>query len=187
MVAHGKGKYWMRYCIYSTSLFFILLSCGEKQMPWRLDSEYSMFLTIMAPNYKAMTYSDISDTVDAIRIYRINQKHDDMYSLSELFTKELVFETKDKKFIRKIILAAQDEIMHADCIRIQDQETYHVIAFDNTFMRAGYFIINICKGNGNEYGIVRPLQKRGGSSIYYNKSLIQIFKEELYIMKKKVE
>ena len=156
--------YLVIFCIGVILLFFAIdftiVRYKDVKIPWRLDAEYSMYLTIMATNYKTMTGSNSSDTVDAIRIYRIRQKHSDMYDLSKLFTKELVFETKDKQFIKRFILAAQDEIMHVEnCFRSQDQETFHIAAFDNTFMRAGYFLFNVCNVKGDEYGIIQSLQK----------------------------
>lgn len=160
------------------------MSCNKSKDYWRLDSEYSEYLTITAPNYKAKMGHNSADTVDALRIYKVDQKHNDMYSLSELFTKELVYESKDKKVIREFLLAGQEVIMHLDCKRDQDEETFHIIALDNTFMRTGYFLVNVCNVNGAKYAIIHPLQKGGGSSIYYNKALIPIFEDQLHLISK---
>jgi len=67
---------------------------------------------------------------------------------------------------------------------MKDAESFHIIALDNTFMRAGYFLVNLCNVNGIKYVIIHPLQKGGGSSIYYNKALIPILEDELHLLPK---
>lgn len=156
-------------------LIYPLLKSGyiTNKPPWRLDAEYSEQLTIDAGTSGSL----LAKTVDVIRVYRTFQKHDDMFSLSELFKNDLVFESTDKQFIHRFVLAAQQIIMHIDCKKNKDNEYYHVILLDNKQMRAGYFLFIRCEGG--QYAIVRSLQKNGGSSIFYNSSLLQIFKEEL--------
>lgn len=152
--------------------------CNTNKTPWHLDAKYSEQLTIDA----GMDGSAISKTVDAIRIYRNQQKHDDMYSLPELFEKDLLFESTDKKLIQRFVLAGQQIIMHIDCNRNKENEYYHVILLDNKQMRAGYYLFIRCEGE--QYAIIRSLQKGGGSNIYYNSSLLQNFKRELHIIGK---
>jgi hypothetical protein len=119
----------------------------------------------------------IAKTVDAIRIYRTFQKHDDIFGLDDLFKKDLVFESKDKQFVERIVIAAQQTIMHLDCERNPAGEHFHVVLLDNKEMRAGYFLLIRCEGG--QYAIIRSLQKGGGSSIYYNSSLLQLLNKEL--------
>jgi len=154
--------------------------CNINREPWRIDSEYSENLTIMATNYAAKTGYNIADTIDSIRIYRIPTKKKDMYRLSTLFKEDLVFETKDKQFIKQFILSAQDTIMSLHgCYENQDQETFHIVVLDNTLKRAGYFMYSLCTIKEGRYGIVVPLQKGGGSSIYFNKALVPILEENI--------
>lgn len=164
-------------------LVYPLLKSGynTNKTPWRLDAEYSEQLTIDA----GISGSLIAKTVDVIRVYRTFQKHDDMFSLSELFKKDLVFESTDKQFIQRFVLAAQQIIMHIDCKKNKDNEYYHVILLDNKQMRAGYFLFIRCESG--QYAIVRSLQKSGEASIYYNSSLLQIFKEELKLIPKSIQ
>lgn len=154
-------------------LAYPLLKSGyNSKTSWRLDADYSEQLTIDS----GITGSIQANTVDVIRIYRTFQKHDDMFSLHELFKKDLVFESADKQFIKKFILAAQQIIMHIDCNRNKDGEYFHVVFLDNKQMRAGYFLFIRCESD--QYAIVRSLQKSGGANIYYNSSLLQIFKSK---------
>ena len=91
--------------------------------------------------------------------------------------KNLVFESKDKQFAERIVIAAQQTIMHLDCKRNTAGEHFHVILLDNKQMRAGYFLLIRCEGG--QYAIIYSLQKGGGSSIYYNSSLLQLLNKEL--------
>ena len=163
-------------------LLFFFIGCENSMESWRLDYEYSEYLTIMSTDYKSRYGYNSSDTVDGLRIYRTKQKHYDMYSLNELFSKELVYESKDKQFIKNFIEASQEAIMSLNCVSDNEKETFHIIAFNNKSMHAGYYLVNVCSSNSLKYVIIHPLQKEGGSSIYYNSSLIPLLKEKLHLI-----
>lgn len=156
-------------------------ACAESNIPWRLDSLYSEYLTIKAPNYRAMTGNDIADTADAMRIYKTRRTSREMFSLSHLLNEDPIYESKDKQLIKGFISAAQETIMNApNCFEHRDPDTFHVVVFDNTFMRAGYFLVIKCTANNEKFGIISPLMKGGGGSIYYSRSIIT-FLEKLNI------
>jgi hypothetical protein len=163
-------------------LFSFYLSClllasfagCQGRTPWRLDPEYSEYLTIKAVDYKEMTGHSSASSVDALRIYRISGSGNDMFSLDELFKRDFLFETRDKEFITNFLIATQDQTTPTGvCQNIPSGDTLHVVLFDNTFMRAGYFLFKKCKAAETEYGVVLSLQKGGGSNIYYTRSLVQ--------------
>lgn len=157
-------------------------ACAESNIPWRLDSLYSEYLTINASNYRAMTGNDIADTTDAMRIYKTSGTGRKMFSLSHVLNEDPIYESKDKQLIKGFISAAQETIMSVpNCFEHRDRDTFHILVFDNTFMRAGYFLVIKCTADNERFGIISPLQKGGGGSIYYSRSVITIL-EKLNIL-----
>lgn len=149
---------------------------NTSKAPWSLDAQYSEQLTIDAD----INSSSIVKTVDVIKIYKTTQSHDDMLDLNDLLKKKLVFESSDKNFIEQFILSSQQIIMHVDCKRNMRNEYFHVVLIDNNNKHAGYFLFVECEDG--QYAIIRSLQREGGSSIYYNSSLLQLFKNELRLI-----
>jgi len=154
------------------------IACAESNTPWRLDSLYSEYLTIKAPNYRAMTGNDIADTADAMRIYKTQKTDREMFSLPHLLNEDPIYESKDKQLIRGFISAAQETIMNApNCFEHRDPVVFHVVIFDNTFMRAGYFLVIKCTSDNEKFGMISPLMKGGGGSIYYSRSIITVLEK----------
>lgn len=158
-----------------------LIGCMRERMPWQLDLQYSRYLTVMASEYEKMSGTKSANTVDALRIYKITDKGYKWYNLKELFTKNLVFETKDKQFIRNFVLTAQEDVRDLNsCNRVYrnlEFDQFYVVMFDNTFMRTGYFLFTVCHSRGKEYGeILVPDESGFGPIGYYNESLISILK-----------
>ncbi|MSP36902.1 MAG: hypothetical protein EXR70_00245 [Deltaproteobacteria bacterium] len=131
--------------------------CQDKwKAPWRLDSKYSDYLTTMAWDYKMIAGHGSANTVDGMLIYKIGDKIPNganrIFSLEELFERDILYESRDKEFIRKFLEAAQDEVKPTPTEACQidwNEASLHVILLDNTFMRAGYFIFRTCKNADN--------------------------------------
>ncbi len=166
--------------------------CSQCNLPWRLDYNYTHYLTIKTNEYPSTPGFDIYDTVDGLRIYKERSIDYEWYGLKNLFKKELVFETTDRRYIKEILLAKQkwmvvgdweDAIMTTEeasegCGRRQERELdwFYVVMFDNTFMRAGYFLTTFCKSRDKEYMNILVIDSSGfGPISYYNESLIPIF------------
>lgn len=150
------------------------------KIPWILDTNYSGYLTMNSSIYNFYSKKSITTTVDGLRIYKISQKKIKLVSLSELIEREFVYETTEKEFIKKFIDATHEEIESTkhECVQLND-DTYHVIVIDNTFMRLGYFIFKHCKDGDEEYVRIYPYYNHEISIHYYSKKLLPIFKNEL--------
>ena len=121
--------------------------------------------------------NDIGDTADAMRIYKTKGTENRKFDLSYLLTEDFIYETKDKTLIKEFISTAQETIINIPkCSEHRDRETFHLLVFDNTFMRAGYFLVIKCTVDNEKFGIISPLQK-GGGSIYYSRSVITILEK----------
>ena len=162
--------------------FFIILFLfapikADNKSEWILDPLYSANLTIMSTNYKAITNSDIFDVIDFIKIYKNNDCKDAILTLPEIVSKQLIFESKNKEIIKKIISSAQVELTHVPgCCQAKMRENFYILAFNEREKRAGYFILSRCKVNAEETGIIRPFQEGDSSTIYFNKSLIGVLR-----------
>jgi hypothetical protein len=135
--------------------------CGRDQernggnAPWLQDAIYTEYLTMNAADYKLMTGYSSASTVDGLRIYKIANPRPDMFKLDDLLKRDFRYESRDKELIRKFLEAAQDRIgSMGGCKEDPNEASYHVILNDNTFMRAAYFVLTICKSSDGEYGLV---------------------------------
>lgn len=151
------------------SLIGILsLACAQEGV-YRLDPEYSEFLTIMAGTYRVMESAEVADTVDLLRIYRVQQQHFDMYSLRQLASKSLVFQSEDKAEIRQLIRAVAERVEIPDCARERSFPLLHVVAFDREQSRVGYFTVVPCVASDQAYGQISNLRTSG---VYYNQEFL---------------
>ncbi len=166
--------------IFGLLLLFCIISCfcllgdiyAEHDRGWKLDPDYSANLTIMSTNYKAISGLNISESVDMIKIFKNDSCDGEILSLGDIFSKELVFESKDKELIGSILASAQVEETHvAKCYQNKQCDNFYVVAFDKKRNRTGYFIFYYCKLSDQLIGIIRPFQHGDCSTIYYNKSL----------------
>lgn len=163
-------------------LCFVLTGCcKEDTTPWKISEDYSEWLTVAVGNYKVITGGkykvmpgrNSAETVEALQIYRYTDRLTPRYNLSWIFDQELVFETEDKEFINRFFMAAQKRI-ESICPR-WSEEKHYVVALDNTYMRAGVFILHTCEIDGITSGIIEYYSI--SNSIYRNSALIEIFKE----------
>src|SRR5262245_53532662 len=143
------------------------------QAPWRVDAVYTDYLTVMASTYKDIMGVGSSSTVDGMRIYKISNERNNMFSLDELFKRDFLYESRDKEFIRKFLEAAQDNTKGiGNCQFDPNEARLHMILLDNTFMRAGYFLFMTCKIADREYGVVKTLH----GDFYLTKSLLPLIR-----------
>ena len=176
-----------RYKLIIIIIFFLLLntifiSCSDdiNEIQWKIDVEYSFSLTSAGRSYKILNAENPYNTVDEIRIYKIVEGGRSMYSLSDLFKKELIYKTKDKQNIKNIVLAAQEVIREVPGLKHKRSvENYHVVMLDNDKMRAGCFIYCTRQIDDTIYGEIMSYQP--GSSFYHNEELLQVF-ENLKIL-----
>ncbi len=162
--------------------FFLGNTKAKNKDEWKLDPEYSANLTIMSTNYRAITGLEISNSVDIIKVFKNDSCDGDILNLSKIFSKELVFESKDKDFIERFMTSAQVEETHVEkCYQNKRCGNFYVVAFDGAHNRAGYFILYQCEITGRHIGIIRPFQQGDSSTIYYNNSLINLMKSEKII------
>lgn len=189
----GKRKnaflYLLKFFILCISAIFIFISSDilideykSSKIPWQIDYDYSFALA---------SSNAIEDEVDTLRIYRTSGKRKALrpkYIKHKLFGQELVFETKDRGFIRRFISAIQEDIMRVDnCRAVRGEngkgEVFHVVALHEKSMRAGYLFLDRCRTDtGEEYIICETIYSSG---LFYNKPLLGILREELHLIKDK--
>ena len=150
-------------------LCFFVSSCWAWDSTWSLDGRFSFKLIF--------NYASSTNAVDAIQIYKteVNKEHDHILPLHTLRQMSLIYETREKEDIVnffKLFTPFLDPPLKEECSRKNRKEVYHVIAFDHTMLRVGYFRYYPCSG-GN-YGVVRPLDDDG---LFQNTKLPSFFNE----------
>lgn len=177
-------------------LYYVCIQCGKGNLLWHLDYNYTYSQTIQGPEYATTPGFKATDIVDGLRIYKERRKGYGWYGLRELLEKELVFETNDKDYIVEFLRAAhqwmmvgdwEDKVMDTEEAskgcgqghwKEQEFDRFYVVMFDNTFMRAGYFMVVLCNSQDREYiNILMPDKSGFGPISYYNDSLIPILRK----------
>ncbi|NIR17920.1 MAG: hypothetical protein GWN86_30080 [Desulfobacterales bacterium] len=107
MVRPWQSKSFRLLSVLAAILLFLVLldyvctQCGKGNILWHHDYNYTYFLTIENPEYATAPGFRVIDIVDGLRIYKEKRKGYMWFGLRELFEKELVFETNDKRYIRE--------------------------------------------------------------------------------------
>ena len=150
------------------------ITCTQYDSGWKTDSRYSWYLTISSSNYYRLTGTKSSDTVDVIQVYVTDKTDDPFLPLDVLWSKQLVYESREKRFIDRFFIAAQSETEVDGCHWNLSDVVFHVIAYDKMLMRVGYFHYYPCTIDEVQYGTIRPIDDPG---IYYTAELPKIFEE----------
>ena len=149
-------------------------SCYDSDGHWMVDARYTWYLTFFPEHYYKLTGCDISDTVDAIQIFVTDMDGDSFLPISTIRQKKLVYESRDKKFIDRFFVATQSKVEVEGCSYNNIKEVFHILAYDKTLMRVGYFHYYPCIIRGIHYGKIRPIDDPG---LYYSTELAKIFQE----------
>jgi hypothetical protein len=129
--------------------------------PWRVDGEYGSALTLAAPNYLVEMGSDITETADALQIYCVRQHHADFFAVNEILHRKVAFESRDRAHIITFLHAIQQGKDAQGALSPIQSDKWHVLVFDRTLLRVGYFWISWWSDGLENYGFVQTLDGSG--------------------------
>jgi hypothetical protein len=175
----GTFRDGLKIVFLSILISLISLSCSNPDGPWTVDFEYTHDLTSTASTYMAITGRRSYEYVDVIQIYRTDVKEDEVFGLNSLRRKEFFLESRDKDFIDDFLMKVQSNVMDSleGCkLPGPEEKVLHILAFDTTLLRVGYFRYYECPVNDRTYGIIRVPDYDLTDTIYYSAELPEYFR-----------
>ncbi len=107
-------------------------------------------------------------TVDALQIFRTPKGKEYIYTVNEIRSQELVYETTRPKDILALFRATR-LISKDNCDITESDFVFFILAFDRDLMRVGFVKYFPCKRNGLGY-----YQKWKTNSIYFSSELANL-------------
>jgi hypothetical protein len=163
----------------SIFISLISLSCSNQDGAWTVEGSYSSDLTTASSTYEAITGRKSYEFVDVIQIYRTDMKEYNIVGLRPLRQKEFFLESREKDFIDDFFRRVQSNVTGRldGCKRPGPEEkVLHILAFDTTLLRVGYFRYYECTVDDKTYGVIRPI---GDGGVNYSTELPEYFQSLL--------
>ena len=158
----------------SVALFLLqpLAGCGQVPAVPSIDVRYSEFLSVLGDNYRAISGTDSASTVAVLQIF--SSDSDDVSSLSRATQGQLLFESRQREVIDRLLLSVQqrDLISAASC-DLKSAPAWILVAHDSALFRAGVIRLYVC-GEGDEAVLgVRPV---GDAAITYSRGALNVLR-----------
>lgn len=150
----------------------LLVGCGDVRAVPPVDVRYSELLSVLGYNYRAISGTDSSATVAVLQIF--SRGGDDVSSLRDATQGQLLFESREREVIDRLISAVQqrDPTPAASC-DFESGPTWILVAHDAALFRAGVIRLYIC-GEGAEAVLgIRPV---GDAAITYSSDALSVFR-----------
>jgi hypothetical protein len=154
----------MKKLIYGTLLAVLLLSACTKEdhSGWFMDESFSVKLIHSWGNPPIINQQDPASTVDVLQIFRVPYDKARLFTVDEIRSQELVYETNDSADIVQLFRAARNGT--ADhCDSAVTKFVLFVLAFDRDLMRVGILKYYPCAEKQDALGWFQPW---GSNSIW---------------------
>lgn len=159
-------------------------ACDAKSTQWRLDSDYSMNLSVLAPNEQI---SALAATVDEIRVFHDFSDVDTIIDTSsiESRTPQLVHTDRQSidafiSSIRQLVEPSSGVFVVPGCSERKTRDLWHVLFLDRDLGRIGYVLVRRCEGDDSkEYALIKAYQGSDlAASVYYNEELLPMLADK---------
>lgn len=152
-----------------------IAACGsqERASMWFVDGQFSEALTGRAQQEELAIGRNAVDTVEVVQIFRSSIDESDLIDVDAIRSHELVYEIRDREAIRGFFHAAQNTVPGDGCDPYQSSTVLHVLAFDPSLGRVGYFRYYSCLDRN--LGAMAPI---GSRSAYFSKDLAALLAKE---------
>jgi hypothetical protein len=116
---------------------FVGSACSEKdQSGWFLDASFSVQLITFWGAPLIVSQQDPASTVNVLQIFRVPQRKSRLFTVDEIRSQELMYETNNSPDIVAFFRATRHRIKE-HCGSAQGRFVFFILAFDRDLMRVG--------------------------------------------------
>jgi hypothetical protein len=154
----------MKKLIESMVLALLLLSACSKEdrSGWFVDESFSVKLVTSWGNPPIINQQDPASTVDVLQIFRVPYDNARLFTVDEIRSQQLVYETDNSADIVQLFRAARHQT--ADhCDSAVTTFVLFILAFDRDLMRVGILKYYPCTEKQSPLGTLQPW---GSNSIW---------------------
>jgi hypothetical protein len=145
-----------------TSMF----ACSKQDRSgWFLDSSFTDLLVSFREDKPIITKDDPATAVDVLQIFRTPKGRDALFTVDEIRSQELDYETTNPKDILSLVRAART-VSKDTCEITESEFVFFILAFDRDLMRVAFIKFFPCRRDDLGY-----YQKWGTNSIYFSSEL----------------
>ena len=155
-----------RICIWV--LAFIVGCTKEDDSGWYLDSFFSVQLVTPIPEIPVIVTQDPANSVEVLQIFRSKRGEEAIYTVTEIRSKELVYETRRQEDILTLFRATRIETKET-CNSPKGDFTFSILAFDHDLMRVGLIKYFPCERHDLGW-----FQTPGSNSVYFSAETAKI-------------
>ncbi len=154
-------------------LLSLTLGCSsdEDKSGWFIDSSFTDRLVSHWEEHPIITQQDPSTSVDSLQIFRAPKGNQYIYTVNEIRSKDLIYETTKPEDILALFRATR-AVVNDSCDSTEYDFVYFILAFDRDLMRVGFVKYFPCKRNGLGY-----YQKWKVNSIYFSSELANLIEK----------
>lgn len=146
-----------------------ILSCTKGDSTWYVDVEYTEMLTShWGPELKRTIPDDPARSVSVLQIFKAPKKQEAIFTVDEIRSQRLVFETRKQDDILPLFRAARIE-SPSECEHNEYESVYFILAFDRELLRVAIIKYFPCKNNTLGY-----FQRWRSKSVYYSAELAKL-------------
>ena len=154
-----------------------VVACGDSNSSSAryLDPQYSLALLRSSWIGEEMAAGvDPGITVDVLQIFKAPAGEAALFDVDKIRSKEWLYESSDREFIRRFFVDAREDDRHSDCNVTEAPEVLRILAFDRDPMRFGYLRYYQCVGE--KFGALSPY---GTTSLYFSHSIAGLLESTL--------
>lgn len=139
------------------------LGCEKEDTSgWYLDSSFSIQLVTFSEKIPIIVTQDPANAVEVVQIFRSKRGKDTLDTVTEIRSKELVYETRRQEDILSLFRATRIGTTER-CGSPEGDFTFSILAFDRDLMRVAFIRYFPCQRHDLGW-----IQTPGSNSIYYS-------------------
>ena len=143
-------------------VFFVCACSKEDRSGWFLDSSFAVQLITFSEEHPIINQEDPARAVEVLQIFRTPEGKDRLFTVNEIRSQELVYETNNSADILRFFRAVRTRTDER-CTSTEAKFVFFILAFDRDLMRVGFLKYFPCKRED-----LGSFQTWGSNSLYFS-------------------